>query len=116
VSTDLLLTCRRIWLEASHWPMEQAVHSFWFDSDRRPKWTEAVSSDVFRLKKFMEKFTPTQRLHIKHVQLSAQMYWFNRNLMWSEIRNYLGDRSLSLNTLTVTIDIVTGGSGSQTHL
>jgi len=103
VSTELLLTCRRIWLEANHWPMEQAVHSFWFDSDRRPKWTEAVNSDVFRLKKFMEKFTPTQRLHVKHVQLSAQMYWLNRNLMWSEIWNYLGDRSLSLDTLTVTI-------------
>lgn len=35
VSTQLLLTCRRIWLEANHWPMEQAVHSFWFDADRR---------------------------------------------------------------------------------
>jgi len=35
VSTELLLTCRRIWLEANHWPMEQAVHSFWFDAHRR---------------------------------------------------------------------------------
>jgi hypothetical protein len=41
VSTDLLLTCRRVWLEANHWPMEQAVHSFWFDADRRPAWTKS---------------------------------------------------------------------------
>lgn len=28
-STDLLLTCRRVWLEANHLPMLQAKHCFW---------------------------------------------------------------------------------------
>lgn len=104
LSTELLLTCRRIWLEANHWPMEQAVHSFWFDYERRPSWTRrnAYNDDV-RFTRFMDNFSSKSSLRIKHIQVSAQMYWFERNLEYSDIWGYLDGKSLNLDTFTVTI-------------
>jgi len=104
LSTELLLTCRRIWLEANHWPMEQAVHSFWFDYERRPSWTRRYAfNDDVRFIQFMDNFSSKSSLRIKHIQVSAQMYWFERNLEYSDIWGYLDGKSLNLDTFTVTI-------------
>lgn len=36
----LLLTCRLIWLESNHLPLQQACPTFWFKAEeRRPEWT-----------------------------------------------------------------------------
>jgi hypothetical protein len=102
VSTELLLTCRRIWLEANHWPMEQAVHSFWFDHYRRPRWTHTGTwNDDIRFMRFMDKFPSS--LRIKHIQISAQLYWFEGSLFHSHLWKRLADKSLYLDTFTVTI-------------
>lgn len=78
LSTTLLLTCRRIWLEANHWPMEQTVHTFWYDESRRPPWQR--QSAVSRLHRLNQSLTPTQQAALKHVQIFAQMYWLEGKL------------------------------------
>jgi hypothetical protein len=107
VSTDLLLTCRRIWLEANHWPMEQAVHSFWYDRSRRPTWTvstgNATYSDDFRFLEFMNGLTPLQKPRVKHIQVSAQMYWLDETLNTGCLWTQIGRQSLTLSTFTITI-------------
>lgn len=77
-STTLLLTCRRIWLEANHWPMEQTVHTFWYDESRRPPWQR--QSAIARLHRLNQSLTPTQQADLKHVQIFAQMYWLEGKL------------------------------------
>ena len=104
LSTELLLTCRRIWLEANHWPMEQAVHSFWFDYERRPSWTRRYAfNDDVRFIQFLHNFSSESSLRIKHIQVSAQMYWFERYLEHSDIWDCLDGKSLNLDTFTLTI-------------
>ena len=104
LSTELLLTCRRIWLEANHWPMEQAVHSFWFDHNRRPSWTSRNAwNDDVRFIRFMDNFSSKSSLRIKHIQVSAQMYWFEGSLVHSDIWDCLNNKSLNLDTFTLTI-------------
>lgn len=104
VSTELLLTCRRIWLEANHWPMEQAVHSFWFDNNRRPAWAKQIMhADDLRFKEFVASLTTLQQSRIKHIQVSAQMWWLEqrlqRSLLWADIA--WGGRRLDSFTVTV---------------
>jgi hypothetical protein len=115
VSTDLLLTCRRIWLEANHWPMEQAVHSFWFDTDRRPTWTKnfvsahtssmfpAIDNDDSRFTCFVKSLTPLQKSRIRHIQIFAQMYWLEDFLCFSSLwhPSSLGVPALSSFTITI---------------
>jgi hypothetical protein len=104
MSTELLLTCRRIWLEANHWPMEQAVHSFWIGYHRRPSWTRRNAwNDDTRFLMFMARLSPTSYLRIKHIQVSAQMYWFEGSLLQSNLWSYLENGFLNLDTYTVTI-------------
>lgn len=76
LSTALLLTCRRIWLEANHLPMEQTVHSFWFDSGRRPPWVKG--NEYKRIDRLVGAMTPTQLSHGTHLHFFAQMYWLER--------------------------------------
>jgi hypothetical protein len=108
VSTDLLLTCRRIWLEANHWPMEQAVHSFWFDADRRPAWTKSEHNsgtfhDDRRFFDIVKNLTPLQKSRIKHIQVSAQMYWLERSIRFSKLWNRSAYDMPTLSTFTITI-------------
>ena len=51
----------------------------------------------------MDNFTSTSCLRIKHIQVSAQMYWFERSLVRSQIWDCLDDKSLNLDTFTLTI-------------
>lgn len=44
-----------------------------------------------------------QRLRIKHIQISAQLYWFEGRLVHSALWHSLESKSLSLDTFTVTI-------------
>ncbi|KAF2722066.1 hypothetical protein K431DRAFT_284272 [Polychaeton citri CBS 116435] len=45
--TNLLLTCRRVWLEANAFPMLQAEHCFWYyraaPDSRKAKWFESLT-------------------------------------------------------------------------
>jgi hypothetical protein len=52
--------------------------------------------------RFIDKFSPTSSLRIKHIQVSAQLYWFEGSLLHSHLWNRLGD-TLDLDTFTVTI-------------
>jgi hypothetical protein len=84
--------------------MEQAVHSFWFDHNRRPSWTRRNAwNDDIRFIRFMDNFSSKSSLRIKHIQVSAQMYWFERDLEHSDIWDCLDGKSLKLDTFTLTI-------------
>lgn len=62
--TDLLYTCRRVWLEANALPMLQAEHCFWYyraaPDQRDPAW--------------MAGLTKMNRRNFGHLHLFAQMY------------------------------------------
>ena len=60
----LLLTCRRVWLEAHAYPMLQAEHSFWY-------YRQAPDA---RTKEWMANLTPLNRKHFGTLHLYAQMY------------------------------------------
>lgn len=61
---NLLLTCRRVWLEANAMPMLQAEHAFWFyraaPDARNPEWMEKLTAknrmDFGVLKMFVQMF------------------------------------------------------------
>lgn len=102
LSTTLLLTCRRIWLEANHLPMEQTVHPFWFDSGRRPPWVKG--NEHARIDRLVSAMTPTQLKHGTHLQFFAQMYWLERR----SLVRLLADPSYqplvkNMRSLTITI-------------
>ena len=46
-SCSLLLSYRRVWLEANHLPMQQADHAFWFKDypQRRPKYLDKINDN-----------------------------------------------------------------------
>lgn len=62
--TDLLSTCRRVWLEANALPMLQAEHCFWYYREapdgRSPAW--------------MASLTEANRRNFGHLHLFAQMF------------------------------------------
>ena len=62
--TDLLLTCRRVWLEAHAYPMLQAEHCFWY---------YRAAPDA-RSSEWMAKLTRLNRQNFGHLHLFAQMY------------------------------------------
>ena len=69
-----------------------------------PQWTREDSwNDVTRFENFVGRFSSTQRLRIKHIQISAQLYWFEGSLVHSPLWHSLQSKSLSLDTFTVTI-------------
>lgn len=73
-------------------------------SPYRPPWTRDDSwNDVSRFENFIERFSSVQRLRIKHIQISAQLYWFEGRLVHSALWHSLQSKSLSLDTFTVTI-------------
>lgn len=61
--TDLLVSCRRVWLEANAFPMLQAEHCFWYHRAapdcRTPEW--------------MANLTANNRRNFGHLHLFAQM-------------------------------------------
>lgn len=62
--TNLLLTCRRIWLEANAFPMLQAEQCFWYYREapdaRSPEWMASLSN--------------LNRQNFGHLHLYAQMF------------------------------------------
>lgn len=62
--TDLLYTCRRVWLEANALPMLQAEQCFWY-------YRAAPDS---RDAKWMGNLTETNRRNFGHLHLFSQMY------------------------------------------
>jgi hypothetical protein len=106
VSTSLLQTCRLIWLEANHWPMSQAVHSFWFDDDRRPAWASAwphSHGEHNRMLDFFAVLTDLQCSRVKHLQIFAHMGWLEGDFRSSRIWRCLDREPLNLDTFTITI-------------
>lgn len=70
----------------------------------RPSWTrDEAWNDITRFENFIGKFSSTQRLRIKHIQISAQLYWFEGRLVHSDLWHSLQSKSLQLDTFTVTI-------------
>ena len=95
--TTLLLTCRRIWLEANHLPLKLATHRFWFfngpldlarlkQSARTLAATQPFGGIVMdesdaeenripleneRYREFFERLTPLDRTQLGHVQIFA---------------------------------------------
>lgn len=77
--TNLLLTCRRIWLEANALPMLQAEHCFWYyraaPDARSPEW--------------MAGLTNLNRANFGHLHLFAQMFAIERlTCEAGRLRNY----------------------------
>lgn len=104
VSTGLLQTCRRVWLEANHWSMAQAVHTFWYDGDRRPDWSvRRWSWEDERVGAFFKSLSSLQRSRVKHIHVLAQMWWLENDIATSPIWEGLRRESLQLDSFTITI-------------
>lgn len=105
VSTSLLLTCRRVWLEANHCPMSQATHAFWFEQNaRRPAWTkESHASEDNRFRALIDSLTLLHRRRVRHLHVFAQMYWLEQSMQRAHIWTALKKKSLKLDSFTVTI-------------
>lgn len=105
ISTGLLKTCRLVWLEANHWPMAQAVHTFWQPGSRRPGWSRLCSEPGDRLfgAFFQYHVTGLQRPRIKHIHVFAQVYWLENDLATSLTWKSLGRESLNLDSFMITI-------------
>lgn len=107
VDTNLLLTCRRVWLEANHWPMEQAVHTFWLETHHRPNWNYqgrlGCNDDDLRFRDFFYSLSDLQQPRIKHIQIFGRMsrlgISFSESFLWTCIRFYVPN----LKTFTITI-------------
>ena len=100
-NTNLLLTCRRAWLESNSLPLRQARFAFWFkDEDRRPPWTQREvprarpqthllrsrrdirptrESEETRFCRFFRSLTPANLASIQTVQFFPQMYWLEHH-------------------------------------
>jgi hypothetical protein len=111
VSTSLLQTCRLAWLEANHWPMAQATHTFWHDDYRRPEWTckshqqsgRILFPEDARASHFFRRLTSVQFSRVKHIQIVGQLYWLegviNKSSIWSGVKN----SEFDLDSFTVTV-------------
>ncbi|KAK4504778.1 hypothetical protein PRZ48_002740 [Zasmidium cellare] len=85
----LLSTCRLIWLETNHLPLQQSCPTFWFKVDeRRPRWTREapVPGRRYTLRKpTMQRITEEDRykrfvasLHgvrPREIRFFAQLHW-----------------------------------------
>lgn len=114
ISTNLLLTCRRIWLEANHWPMEHAVHSFWgyYDDsgyDRDPEVSGRSEdglyyhSDDVDFEPFNKKLTVLQRSRVKHIHVFTPVSWLDMYLDESFLWKALESDLTNLHSFTITI-------------
>lgn len=104
VNANLLQTCRRVWLEANHWTMAQAIHTFWFDGERRPDWaTRRWNSEDQRIIDFFKSLTTLQRSRVKHIHVLAQMWWLEYDIVNSTLWKNLTRERLDLDSFTVTI-------------
>lgn len=91
-------------MESLLWPMEQALHSFWFDRDRRPTWTKKTHyNDHLRFLALLETLTPLQTSCVQHIQVFAQMYWLEESLGASPLWNPSVYNLSNLTSFTVTI-------------
>lgn len=105
VCTGLLKTCRLVLLEANHWPMAQAVHTFWQPGSRQPGWSRLCSEPGDRRFGgfFYYRITGLQRPRIRHIHVFAQVYWLENDLATSLTWKSLGRESLNLDSFTITI-------------
>jgi len=79
ICTDLLLTCRRIWLEANALPMKQAEHTFWFqrgpyDRFDEENWSSNIIYERMRYSSFLCDLTTLNVRKVSHIHLFLQMH------------------------------------------
>ncbi|SMR46347.1 unnamed protein product [Zymoseptoria tritici ST99CH_3D1] len=106
VSTSLLRTCRRAWLEANALPLRNFEHRFWFCSvysDAGQEWTKLSPADEdARLWKLLTTFTPNNRRNFEHLRLFASMWWLeNKAVEYLPI--LLGVSGACPRVLTITV-------------
>jgi hypothetical protein len=77
ISTTLLATCRRIYLETYTLPLELNEHVFWGSIERGPPRRYSGIDNYKRtdLNAFFDSLTPHQRASIEEVHLFAQQFW-----------------------------------------
>jgi hypothetical protein len=130
-SLDLLLTCRRVWLEANHWPMEQAVHILWnnnksSDIDERCEFDEhcadnhdgrmcqyefmnADTVDLLPTCPYRDQPTLLQKSRIKQIHIFTRLAWLDEFegrdswLYMSDLWKSIQHDLPALHNLTVTI-------------
>lgn len=90
--TTMLLTCRRVWIEANHLPLKLATHAFWFfngpldlarlkqgaaaDMDiENGDETKRVPSEINRYQSFFQRMTPLNRLQLNRIHIFASQPW-----------------------------------------
>lgn len=71
--TDLLLTCRRVYLEAHHLPLINREHVFWHG--REPKGLGYENEA-----EYFSRFRPDQLALVRKVHLFAQQFWLEGSL------------------------------------
>lgn len=71
--TNLLLTCRRVYLEAHHLPLINKEHVFWHY--REPEGTGYENEE-----EYFSRFSPAQLALVRRVHLFAQQFWLENSL------------------------------------
>jgi hypothetical protein len=77
ISTTLLATCKRIYLEAFSLPLRLNEHTFWDSPERGSPWRYSEVDHYKRtdLNAFFDCLTPQQRFDVQEVHLFAQPFW-----------------------------------------
>jgi hypothetical protein len=77
ISTTLLATCKRIYLEAFTLPLRLNEHTFWDSPERGSPWRYSEVDHYKRtdLNAFFDCLTPQQRFDVQEVHLFAQPFW-----------------------------------------
>jgi hypothetical protein len=73
ISTSLLLTCRRVYLEAHHLPLANKEHVFWH-------YREPYAIDYEDEGYYFSRFRPDQLAFVREVHLFTQQFWLEGSL------------------------------------
>lgn len=98
VYADLLLTCRRIWLEHGHVPMASTTHTFWF-YDGPP--STARSAKQFHT--YFFGMTTVNLANLNRVQLFTQSHWLETCIQPGMFTTMFSNPKFRPKVLTITL-------------
>ena len=121
--TTLLLTCRRVWLEANHLPLQLSIQAFWFyngpldlqrltqsastlresiDKSQSQK-NKRTPSEPDRYVEFFKSLTPLNFAQLNHVHIFASQAWVSTFCSRAVLDQYFDRALFTARKLTFTI-------------
>lgn len=98
VHANILLTCRRIWLEYNRIPIRSAVHTFWFNNGPPNRFTAAS-----HFQKYFRNLTYLNLANLGRVQLFTEMRWLETCCAPGLFNTLFSHASFCPKVLTITI-------------